>query len=293
MAVLLLRCGMVSGAPTVVATIKPVHSLVAGAMEGVGEPVLLVRGGASPHHFSLRPSAARALRRAQLVIWVGAELESFLVKPLATLAVNARVVELAAAEGVGKLPARRGGSWQRTLPEKQSRGPHNMHVWLSPPNAKAMVRAIVAALASVDGANAAAYRANGGGLSARLDELEHELRGKLAPIAHRPYLVFHDAYPYFEAHFGLNAVGALMDNQERRPGARRIRALQVKIRALRAACVFAEPQFQPQLVGAVAEGSRARAGVLDPLGANLPAGPELYFTLMRNMAKALVSCLSP
>jgi len=284
--------------PKVVVSVKPVHSLVAGVMAGVGEPLLLIKGAASPHSYSLRPSAARALSKAQLVFWIGGNLEAFLGKPLASLASRARLVELAEAPGMLLLPTREGGAWgapddEPANDEAHQHGQHNPHIWLHPGNAAAIVRIAVTALAELDPANAATYRRNGAAVEQRLAALEREIAAALAPVKDQPYLVFHDAYQYFEAHFGTRAVGAITVSPDRAPGARRLYEIREKIFASKAVCVFSEPQFEPALVKTVVRSTSARTAVLDPLGAGERAGPEAYFQLMRGLAGALKDCLLP
>ena len=168
-----------------------------------------------------------------------------------------------------------------------------MHIWLDPENARGMVRGIVSALSDADSANAARYEANGDRLVAALDSLDGEIAASLAPVKSQPYIVFHDAYQYFEAHFDINGVGAISVDPERAPGAKRVATLRDKIADLQAACVFSEPQFEPAVVATVIEGTSAKTGELDPLGANQPAGPKAYFGLMRDLAENLIECLSP
>ncbi|MFZ1641464.1 MAG: zinc ABC transporter substrate-binding protein [Candidatus Contendobacter sp.] len=290
---------------TVAASIKPVHSLVAGVMQGVGEPLLLVSGGASPHEYSLKPSDTRALDAAQVVFWIGPDLESFLVKPLAN-AKKARSVALIDAPGVTVLPLREGGAWERHRhgPDEPA-GRHaehdhdpdheasrDAHVWLDPANAAAMVHRIVAVLGEVDPAHQADYARNGAALVERLDRLNQQLATALAPVKDRPYIVFHDAYHYFEQRYGLNAVGSVVLRPEQRPGAKRVADIQARVRDLKVRCVFSEPQFQSALVETVIAGSDARRGVLDPLGADLPAGPDAYFQLLQGLTDALRGCLT-
>lgn len=286
---------------TVVASIKPVHSLVAGVMQGVGEPALLVKAGRSPHDYSMRPSEARALADADLVFWIGPQLEAFMARSIEALAGDARVVALSEAEGVQRLATREGGVWTErgaTGPLEEGDGGHeraefDMHLWLDPHNAQAMVDAIVAALSGADPGNAAAYQQNGAALRDRLKLLDGALEQQLAPVRDRPYVVFHDAYQSFERRYGLNVVGAITVDPKRRPGGRRLRAIRDQLAALEAACVFAEPQFEPVLVDTVIEGTSARKGVLDPLGSDLAPGPDQYFELIANLANSLVDCLAP
>ncbi len=274
----------------VVVSVLPLHSLVSGVMAGLGVPKLLVRGASSPHDTSLRPSDARALTEAQVVIWAGPTLESFLVKALVVLARDARVVTLTEAASLRRLP--QPGSAPGGAPgEGTGPGAVDPHLWLDPLNARRMVAIFAAALAETDPDNAEAYRANATRLAARLDALDAELRDRLAPVRQVPYLVLHDAYAYFAARYDLNQVGAFAVNPEIRPGARHLLALRRRIADQGVACVFTEPQFSPALVEAVTGGAAARVATLDPLGAGLAPGPEAYFALMRTLAEALATCL--
>ena len=154
-----------------------------------------------------------------------------------------------------------------------------------------MVHEIEEALVKADPANAAAYEANAEAMMSKLDSLIAEIDAELAPVKGRGYIVFHDAYQYFEKRFGVSAVGSITVSPEVLPGAERISELQKKVRNLNATCVFSEPQFKPKLVATVTENTDARTGVLDPLGAAIDDGPDLYFTLIRTMARSLKSCL--
>jgi len=292
----LLLTAAAAAEPQVVASIKPIHSLVAGVMQGVGEPVLLLSGASSPHDYSLRPSDARSLEGAAAMFWVGEGLEAFLAKPLDALAGDAPIVALSEADGVALLPTSEGGLWQEDAHEEEPHAEeheheHDMHAWLDPHNAAAMVEAIVSALGTVDPENGARYEANGRELRARLEALDEELRDQLAPVADRPFVVFHDAYQYFGQRYGLSEVGSITVDPQRRPGAQRLTEIRARLQELGAACVFAEPQFEPAVVDTVIEGSAARKGVLDPLGATLEAGPDQYFELLEALAGALVACL--
>jgi zinc transport system substrate-binding protein len=309
----------------VVVSIKPVHSLVAGVMQGVGEPGLLVKGTGSEHSYSLRPSEARALQQAEVVFWVGETMETFLIKPLRALASEATVVELWETPGLTLLATREGGMWETHEHEgedveeheegahadEQGEGPQveahdgedahaeadrahgetDMHVWLDPENAKVLAGAIATVLSDADPDNASIYQANAARLRQRLDDLDRALEHKLATIADRPYVVFHDAYRYFEHRYGVKAVGAIAINPTLRPSAQRLDEIHGRLQELDAACVFAEPQFEPALVDTVIEGTSARKGVLDPLGAALDAGPDQYFQLMNSLAASLGDCL--
>jgi zinc transport system substrate-binding protein len=274
-------------APKVLATLKPVHSLVASVMQGVGEPELLIGGALSEHSYELRPSDAHKIREAALIFEVGPDMETYLTAPLSAL--GRQVVVLERAPGVRLIAARRGGLWGA---DEDGHGPTDPHLWLDPRNAVAMTHAIAEALARSDPANASSYRRNEARTVAMLEALDRDLAGTLAPIRDRPYLVFHDAYHYFEARYGLHPLGAVTVSPDRPVGARRVAELHEAVAAGRVICLFREPQFPPKLIETLDENTRARVGVLDPLGADLQPGPDLYPRLMRNLAQSLAGCLS-
>ncbi len=360
--------------PNVVVSIKPVHSLVSGVMDGVGTPTLIVEGAGSPHTYALKPSKAKALAGADVVFWMGPDLEAFLEKPIGTVASNAKSVTLMNAHDLKKLPFREGGPFEAHGHEEHGdhktadkhddhdhgakkkahadhdhdhgkkkkadahhdhdhgakkkadahhdhdhgkkkdakhddhdhgkeehakhdhhahdHGEFDVHVWLDPQNAKALVHEIEEALAKADPANAAKYEANAKALMAKLDALTKEVSEKLEGVKDKGFVVFHDAYQYFENRFGVKAAGSITVSPEIIPGAKRVGEIRDKVKSLEVTCVFAEPQFEPKLVSTVTEGTKAKSGVLDPLGAELPDGQELYFTLIRNMATSIRDCLS-
>lgn len=287
-----LLASPVAAAPKVVASVKPIHALIAGVMEGVGEPDLIVAGGASPHLYALKPLDAKRLERAEIVFWIGPIFEGFLEKPLATLAAKAQIVELDRAPGITLLPARAGGAWEEDDDHHAASAlEQDGHLFLDPENAKAIVRIAVRRLTAIDRGNGARYAANGAALERRLDALDAALRQRLAPLRGVRFVVFHDAYQYFERRYGLAAIGSITVSPESQPGARRVQSIRDKIRTLGARCVFREPQFEPRLVDVVVSGTAAHTGVLDPEGALLARGPELYFELMNNLADGLVRCL--
>ena len=290
--------------PRVVVSIPPIHSLVAGVMDGVGSPELLVKGGASPHTYALKPSDAKTLAEAKIVFWIGENLEAFLVKPLAVLAGKATVVELIEAPNLRLMPYRTSGAWDRHRGHEHgnkgqdkaessdhAHGGTDAHFWLSPANAKSLAAAIAAALVESDPARADIYRANGQKLNDRLTALEAEMKAVLAPVKERPFVVFHDAYQYLEDAFGLNAIGAVMVAPEKPPGPKTLAALRARIKSSGARCIFREPQFPAKLAQTVAEGTGARIAVLDPEGIIGAPGPNLYFDLMRANARSLAECL--
>ena len=293
--------------PNVVASIKPVHSLVAAVMAGVGEPTLIVKGAASPHTYALKPSDASALESANVVFWTGHGMELFLSDALESLSGDATVVELADAPGITLLPVREGGAFEPHAHEGEdhdhaddhahddhAHDEHeegDMHFWLDPENAKLMVTQIADTLAEADPVNATAYQDNADAERLKLDALEAEIATTLAPVKDKPFIVFHDAYQYFEARFGLNLAGSITVIPDTMPGAARIDELKAKLADLGPTCVFAEPNFAPTIISAITEGSAAKSGTLDPEGSALPAGVALYPDLLRGLAASLADCL--
>ncbi|MEL6372797.1 MAG: zinc ABC transporter substrate-binding protein [Pseudomonadota bacterium] len=318
----------------VVTSIKPIHSLVAGVMKGVGTPGLIIEGSTSPHTFSMKPSHAAMLQKADVVFWVGPAIETFLVKPLETLTAKATVVKLLETQGLTKLKVREGdgfeghddhghgddhgahkdkdhGAHKEDAHKKKGHGDDHhddhgkkreaadhgdhevdAHVWLDPMNAKVLVTAIKNALIKADAANAAIYERNAAAIAKRIDGLVAQATADVTPIRGKGFLVFHDAYQYFEKRFGVKASGSITVSPEVMPGAKRVGELRTKVKSLAVQCVFSEPQFKPKLVATVIEGTPARSGVLDPLGASLKNGPDLYFELIQNMAASLKGCLT-
>jgi zinc transport system substrate-binding protein len=300
--------------PGVVATIKPIHSLVAAVMGDLGTPTLIVKGGASPHTYSLKPSDAEALEAADLVFWTGHGLELFLEEALETLAVKAEVIQLAAVPAIELLPVREGGAFEAHEHEEEGHageahehaeeghaeegheheehaGETDMHFWLDPLNAKTLTTAIADALSVADPEHADAYAANARAYNEALDTLTAELDAALAEVKAKPFIVFHDAYQYFEKRFGLSIAGSITVTPDSMPGAQRVGELRTRIEQVAASCVFAEPQFQPAIVAAIIEGTGAKPGELDPEGATLEEGPDLYPQLLRHLVKGLTDCL--
>ena len=284
----------------VVASIKPVHSLVSAVMDGAGEPELIIQGATSPHTFSLRPSDARNIQDAEVVFMIGDALETSLAGSIDTLGRGARVIRLADTEGLIRLPLREGATFEDHDHDHEEEGDHgeheeeafDMHIWLDPVNARTMVRAIANTLSTADADNAATYAANAEAVTVRLDELLDQINAGVDPVRGRAFIVFHDAYHYFEDRFGLLAAGSASVSPDRPPGARRITELRERVSDLGVVCVLAEPQFDPRLANVIIEGTSARLGTVDPLGAVLDSGPDMYFMLMQEMAASFKDCLS-
>jgi zinc transport system substrate-binding protein len=279
-----------SAAPRVVVTLKPLHSLVAAVMDGVAAPALLLPNATSPHTYSLRPSDTRALADADIVLWVGPGLETFLEKPLATVAGRAEVIALAEAANLVLLPLREAGT------EAEHGHDHgdgrDMHFWLDVGNAARVVSFVATTLAQRDATNAARYHANATGVLDELEALDQELATLLAPAARRPFLTLHDAFQYLEARYGLQGLGTLTVNPDRVPGARGLAAMRTVISEAQVGCVFGEPQFPKALGTALTQGTKARLVVVDSLGAAVSPGPGAYAATIRGLAQAFAGCLT-
>jgi zinc transport system substrate-binding protein len=285
--------------PRVLASIQPIHSLTAMVMEGVAEPELFWTASQSPHEESLRPSDVRKLNQADLVIWVGPDLEMAMEKSIETLPAD-HVLTLETVEDLWRLPVRVDPAWGMHSHGHDAHGHHHhhqydasvdAHLWLSPRNARVIVEAIRDRLLVIDPSRAAIYRENTEHALARIQAVETVLHKQLAAVRAVPYLVFHDAYQYFELSFALNAVGAVQLSPERTAGARHLHALHEQIHAKQVQCLFSEPQFEPTQVKALAARGEVRLGVLDPLGVGLSPGAEAWPALMQNLGNALVECL--
>jgi len=279
-------------APRVAVSIAPIHSLVAAVMAGVADPVLIVDPRQSEHTFQLKPSQARALAESRLIVWVGPEDEPMLVRTVAALPKQARVITLTNLKGLVLLP-RRGGDWghDHDHGHGNAAGRVDPHMWLDPDMARFIVTAIRDALIALDPPNSDRYSGNAAAADAAMRDLDGEMRAALTPLKGRRFLVFHDAYQYFERRYGLAAAGAIALSPELAPGARRIADLRASIRGGDIACVFAEPQFSPALVETVTEGLAVRTAVLDGIGAGYAPGPALWFDVMRGMMRAFAGCL--
>ena len=290
--------------PKVVVTIKPLHALVAQVMAGVASPVLLVKGLSSAHTYALRPSEARALHEADLFVRMSDSVEPFTTRIVKSLPGTVEVMTLQDTPRLRLLSRRTNATFERHTHDKSNHGHEHSdagtapdavdgHAWLDPDNASAMVDRIEQALRAKDPANAPLYKANADALRTGLAALAAELDRDLAPIARRPYIVFHDATQYLERRYGLNVVGSISVSPEVPASGKRLTELRRKIDELGAVCVFAEPQFDTRLVDNLIEGTAARLGTIDPEGGRLEPGPELYFTLMRQLAGDLRGCLAP
>ena len=287
----------------VVTSIKPIHSLASYLMDGIGKPDLIVDGYASPHEFSMKPSHAKMLQNADLIFWVGEDLESFLEKPLSSIAKKAEKIELMSIKELTVLKFREKNIFDKhdykekgkkhadhkeKVHDGHAHGKYDPHIWLDTMNAKAMLNEMAAHLIENDPKNEAKYKSNLDKALKDIDKLTIEVMTDLSNSVSS--IVFHDAYQYFEKRFNVKVLGALTINTDVMPGAEQLVEIREIIEHDKVACVFSEPQFNPDIINTVAKDMKIKTGVLDPLGATLDPGKDLYFKLIRNMSASFKGC---
>jgi len=295
----------------VVASIKPIHSLASYLMDGIAKPDLIVDGYASPHGFAMKPSHAKMLQNADLIFWVGEDLESFLEKPLSSIAKKAEKIELMETKGLQVLKFRERNIFDEHDHDDHGHDDHGKkeddhddhghddhdghahgefdpHIWLDPINAKAMLNEMAEHLIENDPKNEAKYKSNLAKALQEIDKLTIDVMTDLSSSV--ASIVFHDAYQYFEKRFNVNILGAFTVNTDVMPGAEQLAEIREIIEHDKVACVFSEPQFNPDIIKAVAKDMNIKTGVVDPLGATLDPGKDLYFNLIRNMSASFKGC---
>ena len=330
----------------VVASIKPIHSLASYLMDGVNKPGLIVDGYASPHGFALKPSHAKMLQEADIIFWVGEDLENFLEKPLKSVAKKAEKIELLEIKGLNKLKFRERNIFEGHDDhghkedghddhakkeddhddhghdedghkedehkedghddhghdddghkedghddhghEGHAHGEFDPHIWLDPMNAKVILKEMTEHLIENDQKNASKYKDNLNKALKDLDKLNKKIKSDLNKDFKS--IVFHDAYQYFEKRYNVNVLGAFTVNTDVLPGAEQLSEIREIIEHDKVTCIFSEPQFNPDIINAVAKDMDIKTGVLDPLGATLNPGKDLYFDLIRNMSKSFKGC---
>ena len=273
----------------VVTSIKPIHSLVSYVMDGIGKPDLIVDGYNSPHSFSLKPSHAKMLENADLVIWIGEDLEAFLEKPLDTIAKKAKNIEVKDLKGIQKLEFREKNIFENHDDHKEhAHGKYDPHVWLDPINAKVIIKEITKQLVQLDSKNSSAYKSNSKKTLMDIDKLTQNIKKDLNKDLR--FVVFHDAYQYFEKRFGIQVLGALTVNTDVMPGAEKLSEIREVIEHEKVNCLFSEPQFNPAIIESIAKDTNVKIGVLDPLGVSLDKGKDLYFDLIKNISNSFKGC---
>ena len=312
----------------VVTTIKPLHSLISNVMDGIGEPSLIIEGSTSPHSFVLKPSHAKLIEQADIIFWIGEDIETFMEKPLESIAKNAKKVSFMELSSIEKLKFREENIFEHEdhddhghgekkdhddhgHDEKKDHDDHghgekkdhdghgdgheghhhgefDAHIWLDPANAKEMLHEIAHELADLDPVNADKYESNADNTIKSIDDMISSVSSSINKDA--KFIVFHDAYQYFEKRFDVATAGALTLNTDVLPGAKQISEIQEVIAERDIKCIFSEPQFNPKIIETIAQDTGIKTGVLDPLGSIFDAGKSQYFTLINDIGNKLKGC---
>lgn len=331
-------------APQVAVDIAPLHSLVSQVMDGVGEPALLIPAEATPHHYTLKPSQARALANADVVVWMGEEFTPWLEKSITNVAGSATTIEALHIKGTTTYAFREGATFEaHEHDEEEHHDEHKTeahehhdehkehdhdehkaeahehhdehkehdhdehkaeahehhehdhegddpHAWLDPKNAQVWVKNIAQTLSKQDPENAKLYQANAEKTVKRLDKLIHDTEHELEPLHGLKFIVFHDAYQYFEKRFNVIASGSVSISDAQTPSPARIKEVQETVNKLGVTCIFTEPQFNARMVENVFADGKVTIAVMDPLGATIPEGKGHYAALIKQMANSLKQC---
>jgi len=297
----LLMAGPLSSASAAVVTsIRPLGFIASAIADGVTPTEVLLPDGASPHDFALRPSDIQRLRSADLVLWVGPDMEAFLTKALVPISADRKLA-------ISELPAVKPLLMKGEDDDDHDHadeahnhadddhghhhGEYNMHVWLSPEVAKVTAIAIHDRLLELMPQNKDKLDANLRQFENLLTQTDKNVGNMLTPVQGKGYFVFHDAYGYFEKHYGLSPLGHFTVNPEIQPGAQRLHQIRTQLVEQKAVCVFAEPQFRPAVINAVAKGTKVRSGTLDPLGIGIALGKDSYGKFLTALSNQYVSCL--
>ncbi|MGL6310777.1 zinc ABC transporter substrate-binding protein ZnuA [Aeromonas veronii] len=288
----------------VLITIKPLGFIAAAITDGVSEPKVLLPTGASPHDFSLRPSDIRSINSADLVVWVGPELEGFMAKPLAT---HPHALTLTQVEGMPLFNYATQDSHGSHDHDDHDHAAHehgdhdegheghhhegvDPHIWLGPTQAKVIAKAIASELGKLDPANQARYDANLAAFDAKVDAKDKVIAGQMKAVNEKGYFVFHEAYGYWERHYGMSSKGHFTVSPERRPGAKTLVDIRKALEEKQASCIYAEPQFSPAVIESVARNTGAKVLLLDEVGEQVPLGPDGYPQFMQQLADAFAQC---
>jgi len=283
----------------VLTSIKPLQLIAAAVQDGLGQPEVLLPPGASPHHYALRPSDVRRVREADLLYWIGPELENFLPRVLA-----GRDRPSVAVQDLPGMHLRHFGDSHTEQGEHDEHAPAaeqhdhdhrpgslDAHLWLLPANARVIAARMAIDLAAADPANAARYRANAQAFDERLSALDRRLHARLAGLAGKPYFVFHEAYDYFEAAYGLEHAGVFSVLGEVQPGAQHVAAMRQRLQQAGPTCVFSEPPLRPRLAETLTAGLPVTLAELDAMGGALPVNATGYEALLEKLAGELAGCL--
>ena len=278
----------------IVVSIKPLHSLVSAVTEGSNSVSLVIDGSMTPHNFALKPSHAKLLNNAKVFFYIDDEFESALKKTVRGLPKSVKVIRVSKIKKLRLLSTRADDNWEEDGHDHHDHGHSStdLHIWLDPNNAIAIVKSITQELSAIYPENINIYKKNAKNIIKKIKTTDLLIKSMLEPIRNKPYVVFHDAYQYFEKSYSLNSVGSILVDPELPASPKRIIKIRSKIKSLNAHCVFKEPQFRAKIVKTVIDGTTTKIGILDPLGADIKSGPGMYTGLLKNIAENLNACLN-
>jgi len=280
--------------PLIVASINPLHSIVTAIVGNTGNVSLLIESNTSPHNFALKPSHAKLLNNAEIFFYIDDQLESALKKTIKSLPKTVKVKKVSQFKNLKLLPVRENLNWEEDghgHNHDHDHGSFDIHFWLDTQNAIEIAKGVTQELSKLYPENINTYKKNAKKLITKIKTKDNSIKLKLKEVKNKPYIVFHDAYQYFEKAYNLNAIGSILLNPEQPPPPKRIIKIRSKIKTLNAYCVFKEPQFKAQIVNTVIENTNAKVGTLDPLGSNIVSGPDMYIALLDDLANNIRICL--
>lgn len=297
----------------VLTTVKPIGFIASAITEGVTDTKVLLPVTASPHDYSLKPSDVKQLQSAQLVVWVGEGLETFLEKSVEKLpkekvltldevpAIEAIVAKTKKADhdehdhDGHEHAAHEHGDHDHDHDEHGHEGHHHdkdWHIWFSPEASQVVAEQIAERLSQQLPEQKAKIADNLAAFKASLAAKSSEIAKQLTPVKAKGYYTFHDAYGYFERAYGLNSLGSFTINPSVAPGAKTLAAIKKNIAAHKAECLFAEPQFTPKVIESLSKGAEVKVGQLDPLGEKVELGRQSYPQFLQAVADEFSHCLA-
>ncbi|MGD8162438.1 zinc ABC transporter substrate-binding protein ZnuA [Pantoea sp. FN0307] len=284
----------------VIASIKPLGFIASAIADGVTPVKVLLPDGASEHDYALRPSDVKRLQSADLVVWIGPDMEAFISKTASAFPAekNLEIAQLPTVKPLLITGAEEDDEHHEhdeahhdAAHEHHDHGQYNMHLWMSPEIARQSAVAIHEKLLELMPQRKDKLDANLQQFEADLAKSDTQIAHQLAPLKGKGYFVFHDAYSYFEKHYGLTPLGHFTVNPEIQPGAQRLHQIRTQLVEQKATCVFAEPQFRPAVIDAVARGTQVRKGTLDPLGMGISLAKDSYVKFLSQLSSQYESCL--
>ena len=290
--------GLIANAnATIISSVRPIGFITEAIASGVIDTDILLPDGASPHTYSLKPSDLIKIKNADLIIWVGEDMETFMPTVLKNIDQQKQIelMDIAEIETLLRTSHQEDKHHDNDMhidsDHHHHHGEYDEHIWLSPKIAKIIAKSIHAKLIDLYPNKAAILGANLDEFITNLSETEQNIAKKLINVQNRGYFVFHDAYGYFESHFGLKNLGSFTINPAVQPGAQTVYAIQKELAEHQAVCVFREPQFSPAIIKKIVNGTDVRIGELNPLGTGIPITKDSYSHFLFALTQELLDCL--